>query len=194
MLLNIKFHRIARDSTQFDVSRTSGISQGRYSMIERGLIEPTPEERARLAQFLEAPASSLFRPACRVRSAHSQHKRHRLRQRQPEAWGWGATRRGLYRGGGGGRVLNAHHGGHSIGGGEYVIARHHLQRDLSCRVLVVGYKFFLVIPPGFPTKQFIAFRNTSSGGTTTVTLNAWLALVSALEELKTFGKGYVITG
>jgi hypothetical protein len=61
-------------------------------------------------------------------------------------------------------------------------------------VLVAGYTFALVIPPGFPTKEFIAFRNTSTGGTTTITLNARVTPVSALEELRTFPKGYVITG
>ena len=71
MLLEIKFRRIARTLTQFDVSRASRISQGRYSMIERGLIEPTVEERERLAQILQAPASTLFRQACRLRPSHS---------------------------------------------------------------------------------------------------------------------------
>jgi hypothetical protein len=61
-------------------------------------------------------------------------------------------------------------------------------------VLVAGYTFALVIPPGFPTKEFISFRNTATGGTTTVTLDARVTPVSALEELRTFPKGFVITG
>jgi hypothetical protein len=60
-------------------------------------------------------------------------------------------------------------------------------------VLVAGYKFFLAIPPGFPTKQFIALRNTSTGGTTTVTLTAWATLQSMTDKLQTYAKGYAIS-
>jgi hypothetical protein len=60
-------------------------------------------------------------------------------------------------------------------------------------VLVAGYKFFLPIPPGFPTKEFVAFRNTSTGGTTTVTLSAWATLQSAFQKDQVYAKGYVIS-
>jgi kynureninase len=60
-------------------------------------------------------------------------------------------------------------------------------------VLVAGYKFFLAIPPGFPTKEFVAFRNTATGGTTTVTLSAWATLQSAFQKDQVYAKGYVIS-
>ena len=68
MLLRIKLLRMERELTQWEISHASEISQGRYSMIERGLVVPTPEERERLVQILNASASTLFRPACRVRA------------------------------------------------------------------------------------------------------------------------------
>ncbi|MEO7859193.1 MAG: helix-turn-helix transcriptional regulator [Nitrospirales bacterium] len=70
MVLKLKLLRMERDFTQWDISHASAISQGRYSMIERGLIEPTPEERERLAQVLRAPAATLLKPACRAKRAH----------------------------------------------------------------------------------------------------------------------------
>ena len=66
-MLRIKLLRLARGLSQWEFGRTARISQGRYSMIERGLIEPTPEERDRLAQILGAMRSTLFRPAVRNR-------------------------------------------------------------------------------------------------------------------------------
>jgi len=67
-MLRLKLMRILSGQTQFEISRSASISQGRYSMIERGLIQPTADERKRLAQVLNAPAPTLFRPACRVRA------------------------------------------------------------------------------------------------------------------------------
>ena len=66
-MLRLKIQRIVNGQTQFKISRFAKISQGRYSMIERGLIDPTKSERERLAQVLNAPVSTLFRHACRVR-------------------------------------------------------------------------------------------------------------------------------
>ena len=40
-MLKIKLLRMSRSLSQWELSRTVGISQGRYSMIERGLIDPT---------------------------------------------------------------------------------------------------------------------------------------------------------
>lgn len=60
-------------------------------------------------------------------------------------------------------------------------------------VLVAGYKFFLAIPPGFPTKEFIAFRNTSTGGTTTITVTAWATLQSMFDKGQTYAKGYTVS-
>lgn len=69
-MLRLKLLRIVSGQTQFEISRSASISQGRFSMIERALIEPTEDERKRLAQVLNAPASTLFRPACRVRATN----------------------------------------------------------------------------------------------------------------------------
>jgi len=48
MVLKLKLLRLERELTQWEISGASVISQGRYSMLERGLIEPTVEERVRL--------------------------------------------------------------------------------------------------------------------------------------------------
>lgn len=66
-MLRIKLLRLFASLSQWHIAQAAGVSQGRYSMIERGLIEPTTEERERLAQILQVSASTLFRPACRVR-------------------------------------------------------------------------------------------------------------------------------
>lgn len=66
-MLIIKLHRMSQGLSQWEVSRASGMSQGRYSMIERGLIEPKVEERARLAEILSITPAVLFRPAVRSR-------------------------------------------------------------------------------------------------------------------------------
>lgn len=63
----LKMLRLARGLSQWALAQSIRISQGRYSMIERGLIEPSVGERERLAQVLEASAGTLFRPAVRAR-------------------------------------------------------------------------------------------------------------------------------
>lgn len=63
----IKVLREARGFSQFGLSQQCGMSQGRYSMLERGLIQATPEERVQLARVLQAPAETLFRPAIKLR-------------------------------------------------------------------------------------------------------------------------------
>ena len=70
-MLRIKILRMSAGCSQWSLSRAVGISQGKYSLVERGLIAPTKEERERLAQILNAPASTLFRPACRVRATNT---------------------------------------------------------------------------------------------------------------------------
>ena len=70
-MLRLKLLRMSLRMSQWELGREIGISQGRYSMIERGLIEPTPEERERLARILQTSTLSLLRPAFRIRPAHS---------------------------------------------------------------------------------------------------------------------------
>lgn len=68
-MLRIKMLRLSQGLSQWEVSRAAGFSAGRYSMIERGLIEPTADERQRLADVLHASSATLFREA--VRSSRS---------------------------------------------------------------------------------------------------------------------------
>lgn len=68
-MLKIKLFRMSQGLSQWELARQSGMSQGRYSMIERGLIEPMPEERERLAAILGVAGSTLFRSAVRERRA-----------------------------------------------------------------------------------------------------------------------------
>jgi transcriptional regulator with XRE-family HTH domain len=71
MPLNIKISRVKQGLTQLTVSQASNISQGRLSLLERGLIEPTTDERQRLAEVLHAAPMSLFRSAVRSTRAVS---------------------------------------------------------------------------------------------------------------------------
>lgn len=60
--LRIKALRLQDDRPAFDIARAARISSGRYSYLERGLLQPTAEERARLAEIFGVPADVLFRP------------------------------------------------------------------------------------------------------------------------------------
>lgn len=59
--------------------------------------------------------------------------------------------------------------------------------------LPAGARVFLGIPPGFPTKQFIALRNTATGGTTTITATAYLMQQSGFDKISTYAKGWTIS-
>jgi len=74
-MLRIKLLRLARGLSQWELGRASGISQGQYSMIERGLIEPTTKERECFAQILGGVPSTLFRPAVRNRKRSEAFKK-----------------------------------------------------------------------------------------------------------------------
>jgi transcriptional regulator with XRE-family HTH domain len=66
-MLKIKLLRMSFNLSQWELSHKAGLSQGRYSMIERGLVEPTDEERAGIATVLGANPLTLFRSAVRTR-------------------------------------------------------------------------------------------------------------------------------
>lgn len=68
-MFKIKLLRMSRNLSQWELSRAVGMSQGRYSMIERGLIDPTEADRAGLAHVLKANPATLFRAAVRSGSA-----------------------------------------------------------------------------------------------------------------------------
>ncbi len=67
MVLRIKLLRMEREFTQWEIARASAISQGRYSMIERGLIAPTADERHRLATMFDTAPATLLCAARRRR-------------------------------------------------------------------------------------------------------------------------------
>lgn len=54
--------------------------------------------------------------------------------------------------------------------------------------LVPGASFEVPIPQGVMTKQFIGFRDTISGGTTTVTLDVYLVAQEDIPKYKSFPK------
>ena len=56
----LRFIRIASDLTLFDVAQKSGVSQTKLSMVERGIVPPTPEERMAIARALGADSDALF--------------------------------------------------------------------------------------------------------------------------------------
>ena len=66
-MLRIKILRLSQGLSQWNLAKAVGISQGRYSMLERGLIKATLEERCRLSRTLGGLTSTLFRPAVRTR-------------------------------------------------------------------------------------------------------------------------------
>lgn len=70
-MLRIKLIRLSRHLSQWELAHSAGLSQGRYSMIERGLIEPTEAERARLAHVLGANPATLLRAAIRSTGSRS---------------------------------------------------------------------------------------------------------------------------
>lgn len=54
--------------------------------------------------------------------------------------------------------------------------------------LVKGKEIELPIPQGVMTKQYIGFRNSSSGGTTTVSLDVYLVPQDEIAQYKSFPK------
>lgn len=68
----------------------------------------------------------------------------------------------------------------------------HASRTLLLAETLVGALFYLELPPGTPTQQFIGVRLTTAGGTISATV--WLAASSMFSILaKSYAKGYVIT-
>jgi len=59
--------------------------------------------------------------------------------------------------------------------------------------LPAGFLTFIAIPPGFPTQEFIGIRETSTGGTTTITLTSWLTTQALFSiQAKAYAKNYVV--
>ena len=61
-------------------------------------------------------------------------------------------------------------------------------KSILAATLVAGYQFVIPVPEGVMTKQFIGFRNTSTGGTTTVSLDVYLIPEDEFAKYKSFPK------
>lgn len=62
------------------------------------------------------------------------------------------------------------------------------QVSIAAATLVAGYQFEIPIPQGVMTKQYLGFRNSSSGGTTTVSLSVYLVPQDEIPKYKDFPK------
>lgn len=60
--------------------------------------------------------------------------------------------------------------------------------SILAAALTVGSQHELPIPQGVMTKKYIGFRNTSTGGTTTVTLDVYLVPQDEIAKYKSFPK------
>lgn len=60
--------------------------------------------------------------------------------------------------------------------------------SIAAATLTAGYVFELPIPQGVMTKQYLGFRNTSTGGTTTVSLDVYFVPQDEIPYYKTFPK------
>lgn len=55
-------------------------------------------------------------------------------------------------------------------------------------VLIKGYVFEIPIPQGVMTRTYLGFRNTATGGTTTVSLDVYLMPQDEIPKFKSFPK------
>lgn len=60
--------------------------------------------------------------------------------------------------------------------------------SILAATLTAGYAFELTIPQGSINQLFLGFRNTATGGTTTVTLDVYLVPSDEIPKFKTFPK------
>ncbi len=63
LMLMIRLVRLACGLTQLELSRRAHLSSTRVSMLERGIITPTPAEAAALSRVLGMAPAELFEPA-----------------------------------------------------------------------------------------------------------------------------------
>lgn len=61
-------------------------------------------------------------------------------------------------------------------------------KTILAAALTVGSQHEVPIPEGVMTKKYIGFRNTSTGGTTTVTLDVYLVPQDEIAKYKSFPK------
>lgn len=60
--------------------------------------------------------------------------------------------------------------------------------SILAATLTVGYHFVIPIPQGSISQLFLGFRNTATGGTTTVSLDVYLVPDDEIPKFKTFSK------
>lgn len=60
--------------------------------------------------------------------------------------------------------------------------------SIVAATLIKGYAFELTIPQGSISQLFLGFRNTSTGGTTTVSLDVYLLPSDEIPKFKSFPK------
>ncbi len=60
--------------------------------------------------------------------------------------------------------------------------------SIAAATLTLGYAFELPIPQGVMTLQYLGFQNTSTGGTTTVSLDVYLVPADEIAKYKSFPK------
>ncbi len=51
--MNLREARFKKNLTQWDIVLPSGIPQSKFSLIERGFIEPSEEEKRQIAKILK---------------------------------------------------------------------------------------------------------------------------------------------
>jgi hypothetical protein len=61
-------------------------------------------------------------------------------------------------------------------------------KSIAAATLVAGYVFELPIPQGVSVQRYLGFRNTSTGGTTTVSLDVYLMPQDEIDYYKSFPK------
>ena len=59
-MLKVKFLRVTRNLSQWDLAKVAGSTQGRYSLLETGVQMPTVAEGSRLSEFFKIPIATLF--------------------------------------------------------------------------------------------------------------------------------------
>jgi transcriptional regulator with XRE-family HTH domain len=62
MLSALRKERLLREKKLYDISKRSGISAGRLSLIERGYAMPRWEEMRAIAHALDVPVKLIFPP------------------------------------------------------------------------------------------------------------------------------------
>lgn len=60
--------------------------------------------------------------------------------------------------------------------------------SILAAVLIKGYAFEIPIPQGVMTRTYLGFQNTSTGGTTTVSLDVYLVPQDEIPKFKSFPK------